>query len=473
MQNKIEMHGYLGTNDYLSSICRSVPKVAVLGDSIIDEYFSVTANRISPEFPIPVMESECIRPHRIMPGGAANVCYQCKSFTPSVHFFGILNEYAYEVFKDKMHVGSPVLANHLNCKIPIKKRFYEGDFPLCRMDEESKNYNLRESDFLDSYSNILSKLDSTFDVAIFSDYSKGFFKSFDVGSFFKKLPNALKIVDPKNGPLFKWKGCDIIKPNSKEAEAISGQKNWRSQASYFSKETDCQNVIITQGGEGVVGIIEGEFFEYRPDFDVKANSVVGAGDCFISVLAVCAANSIPMEKCVEIAFKAGAKYVTNKHNDPVWPTDLIESKLVDAALLADRNFKLCFTNGCFDIIHSGHLNTLRFAKEKGEKLVVGLNSDSSVSKQKKDHPLINSFEQRVDVLESLEFVDYIVAFSEETPKELIEKIKPDVLVKSEEYSKDPLYPPVGYDIAKETYFAPILENFSTSNIIKNIKNNNT
>jgi len=460
------------TNEYLSSICKKIPKIAVLGDSIIDEYYSVTANRISPEFPIPVMESESISPHKIMPGGAANVCQQCRSFSPSVHFFGILNEYAYEVFKDKMHVGSPVLANHLNCKVPIKKRFYEGDFPLCRMDEESKEYNLRQSDFFDSYSNILSKLNSTFDIAIFSDYSKGFFEHVDVSSFFKKIPNALKVVDPKKGPLFKWKGCDIIKPNSKEAEIISGEKDWKSQALFFSKETDCSTVIITQGGKGVVGLIDGSFFEYRPDFNVKANSVVGAGDCFISVLSICAANEIPIEKCVEIAFKAGSKYVTNKHNSPVWPTDLIESKVVDADLLVNRNFKLCFTNGCFDIIHSGHLNSLRFAKEKGDKLVVGVNSDASVKSQNKNHPLINDIRQRLDVLESLEFVDFIVVFNEKDPLELIKKIRPEVLVKSEEYKNPPLYPPIGSEFSGEVIFSPMIENFSTSNIIKNIKNNN-
>lgn len=461
------------TNDYLTSICRSIPKIAVLGDSIIDEYYSVVANRISPEFPIPVMASESITPFKVMPGGAANVCHQCKSFSPSVHFFGILNEYAHEVFKDKMHIGSSVLANHLDCKIPIKKRFYEGDFPLCRMDEESKRYNLKQQDFFDLYSNILSKLDSTFDVAIFSDYSKGFFEELDINSFFEKMPNALKVVDPKKGPLFKWKGCDIIKPNSKEAEIISGKKDWRAQAAYFSKETECDNVLITQGGEGVVGLIEGSYFEYRPEINVKANSVVGAGDCFISILSICASNGIPLEKCVEIAFKAGAKYVTNKYNTPVWPTDLIDSKVVDADLLANRNFKLCFTNGCFDIIHSGHLNSLKFAKEKGDKLVVGINSDASVKDQNKDHPLINSIQQRIDVLEALEFVDFIVVFNEKTPLDLIKKIKPDVLVKSEEYKNPPLYPPVGSEFVNEVYFSPIIENFSTSNIIKNIKNNNT
>ena len=133
---------------------------------------------------------------------------------------------------------------------------------------------------------------------------------------------------------------------------------------------------------------------------------------------------------------------------------------------------MCFTNGCFDIIHSGHLNSLRFAKEKGDKLVVGVNSDASVNSQNKHHPLINDIRQRIDVLESLEFVDFIVVFNERTPLGLIEKIRPDVLVKSEEYKNPPLYPPIGSEFAGEVIFSPMIENFSTSNIIKNIKNNN-
>ena len=194
--------------------------------------------------------------------------------------------------------------------------------------------------------------------------------------------------------------------------------------------------------------------------------MIGAGDCFISLFAIFCGCGVDYKKSAELAFKSSSMYVQRKYCNPISYLDLLESKLIkNPEVLQERNFTLAFTNGCFDIIHDGHLNCLKFAKSKAQKLVVALNSDLSVASLGKSHPLINNIESRINFMQSLEFVDYVVVFDESTPYEVINKIKPDVLVKSGEYKN-----PVGSDLVKRVEIFPVLENFSTTKIIEKIKN---
>jgi D-beta-D-heptose 7-phosphate kinase/D-beta-D-heptose 1-phosphate adenosyltransferase len=322
-------------------------------------------------------------------------------------------------------------------KIPRKKRFYQDQFPLCRLDVESKNYNI---DNLDFYQNeICNNLKKhNFDVAIFSDYNKGVFNDCNIKNYYDSLDSkTIKIVDPKYGPINKWFGCDLIKPNSKEAKQITGKSNWKDQARFIQQETAAKYVLITQGGEGVVGIKDDDYFEYYPDYKVQLNSVIGAGDCFISVMALCLSNNFDFFDSIRISFLAGSIYVKNKYNKPIHPLDLCESKIVDSILFKKRNFTVCFTNGCFDFgLTSGHIECLKFAKLKADKLIVGLNSDNSVSRLKGSSRPILPFEERAKILSSLEFVDYIIGFEEDTPINLINSISPDLIVKGGDYKKE-------------------------------------
>jgi D-beta-D-heptose 7-phosphate kinase/D-beta-D-heptose 1-phosphate adenosyltransferase len=300
-----------------------------------------------------------------------------------------------------------------------------------------------------------------------SDYSKGVFNNFEISNYLSSInKNCIKIVDPKIGPISKWKGCDVIKPNSKESQALTNKSNWRDQVDFIRRETGARCVIITQEGNGFVGVIDDEKIEYRPEVKTKAESVIGAGDCFISLFAIFCGCGVDYKKSAELAFKSSSMYVQRKYCNPISYLDLLESKLIkNPEVLQERNFTLAFTNGCFDIIHDGHLNCLKFAKSKAQKLVVALNSDLSVASLGKSHPLINNIESRINFMQSLEFVDYVVVFDESTPYEVINKIKPDVLVKSGEYKN-----PVGSDLVKRVEIFPVLENFSTTKIIEKIKN---
>jgi D-beta-D-heptose 7-phosphate kinase/D-beta-D-heptose 1-phosphate adenosyltransferase len=439
--------------------------IAVVGDFIIDEYYFVEANKISPEFPIPIMLSKCNIPEKILPGGAGNVCRQLSNLGLSVDYFGIADQYSLKLTNESKFKFNG--AFYPLARIPIKKRYYQKDFPLCRLDVETSKYDLSCSDLELLQNKICNNLvRNNSKVVIFSDYNKGVFLDFDIKKYFNSLDeNTIKIVDPKYGPASKWKGCNVIKPNSKEALALSGENDWKKQLEFFRKETQAECILITQEGDGVVGLIDEEFIEIRPEKKISASCVIGAGDCFISIFSLCLLSEFSYLDSANFAFRASSLYVQKKYCDPIDLLDLLEIKKVDyPELLSKRNFSLAFTNGCFDILHPGHIGSLEFAKSKADKLVVGLNSDSSAISQNKSHPLINKIETRIKMLESLNCVDYIVVFDEKDPFDIINKIKPDVLVKSTEYKN-----PIGSDLVEKVEFFPVMEEFSTSKIIKKIK----
>ena len=178
---------------------------------------------------------------------------------------------------------------------------------------------------------------------------------------------------------------------------------------------------------------------------------------------------------VKIAYEAGAVYVQNRHNKPILPFDLqkyinpLQAKFVTPEFLKDRpkDNKLVFTNGCFDLLHEGHLHTLREAKKLGGDLVVALNSDESVKRLKGENRPIQDLKERMAIISSLEFVDFVVSFDTDTPLELIQTIKPEVVVKGAEYKPENV---VGYGLA-EIVVVPYLDGKSTTNKINKINEN--
>lgn len=435
------------------------PRVAVLGDAILDEYYEVSADKVSPEFPIPVLQSSSEQPRMVL-GGAANVCRQFSNFNFDVSLFALANENI-KCLADGINMEGCVPSEG----IPVKKRFYSDGFPLCRFDVEGKDYNLSFDSLKKLQERLFESLISAqpFDVIVFSDYDKGVFRG--VGEFIGKLDEStITIVDPKKMPVDRWKGCTIIKPNSKEASEMSGHSDWRRQCDYFTRETGCQAVVITQAGDGVVGNVQGVWFEHRPSFRKTARSVVGAGDAFVAFLAMCMAHAIDIRKAVEIAFEACSLYVDKPYNSPLHPYQITSSKIVDPRILARRDFSLAFANGCFDILHPGHVELFKFAKSKADALVVAVNSDDSVIRQRKSHGLINSSDFRKTMLSALEHVDFVVEFDEDTPYEVMKKIMPEVLVKGSDWPN-----PVGSDLVPEVHSFGLVGGHSTTSLIDKIK----
>jgi D-beta-D-heptose 7-phosphate kinase / D-beta-D-heptose 1-phosphate adenosyltransferase len=432
--------------------------ICVVGDAMVDEYYDVKINRISPEFPIPICSSanEYCKP---FPGGAANVAYQFKHFAVNAKLATFVDAESQSVFNSAgIESDLFVRVGFVSQKIPRKKRFYSEGIPIFRWDVESK----LTSPELNHYCNDLFKIiqPDKFDVVIFSDYNKGVFSG-NIHELVKKC--SISIVDPKTD-INKWYGCTVFKPNAKEALALSGRSTIKEAAEYLFYTLSSKAVVITESENGVSVFDENGYFKINPLKSIKVKSVIGAGDCFTAFLAMAVARGMTYRESAEVAFNACSIYVTNDCNKPIGYLDLC-GKRPDNYHLRNRDFKLVMANGCFDILHAGHIELLRFAKQQGDKLVVAVNSDASISRLKAGRPFI-TLSQRIEMLAALEFVDYVISFDEDTPLELIMQIQPDTLVKGAEYQVENI---VGYGIVDEIKTYPMVPELSTTKIFEKIK----
>jgi len=470
--------------DIISFLNKLKPiNVACVGDIMLDEYFDVRVSRVSPEFPVQVMVSEeKASATRTLPGGAGNVVYQFKHFPVNPYLLGFIGKkfkYWAKGFQDHFYPSF----DFTHCvelpygRIPLKRRFYDGDFALPRWDIEMPYYGYGEEEIKEEREKLLSnfkQLISTtkMDVVILSDYNKGVFDQTLAQEIIKLCNNKdiPTIVDPKKH--YSWyKFCTLFKPNLLESAALSGEENIADQCDFFRSRLDCNGVIITKGGEGVKGVNKLQSFEYLPSQRYQnVQSVIGAGDCFCAFLAIALGNKLSIEDAVELAFEAGATYVQTKHNKPISPfklhqwLDPVDAKITDVGTIRQETRKknVVFSNGCWDILHSQHIELLKFAKSKGDVLVVGINSDDSVKVLKGEKRPIKTLNERISIISALEFVDFVIPFNDETPLKLIEALRPNVLVKGSEYQIEDI---VGNEIAEEVYLFPYKQGISSTDII--------
>ena len=470
-------------SSFLAAYSKDKKNVAVYGDLMIDKYRQCHVSRLSPEFPIPVINHHAQDPCVIRPGGAGNVCEQFKHFDATVPLFSFINDEAAGYFNYPECL-------HIPCHIPIKERFYDGDFPLCRLDDEQPSYG-NDPKSLEQYRFDLYKYfhnytySNRIDVLVASDYSKGVFDPVFARNVIQRChdEDIISIVDPKKHP-FQWQGCTIFKPNLNEAshflrlEPKQIVSKWKDAVRELKQTIGCQSVVITNGGKGVFGIDNDDVFNYEAEPAKDVRSVIGAGDCFAAVLALAVAYQLPVIEAVKIAYEAAAVYVQKKHNEPIWPhelfcrTDPAAAKNLDGEALRavvadgkDKHKKVVFTNGCFDILHAGHIYNLEFAKKQGDILIVAVNNDESVKRLKGENRPVNNLSNRRHVLSALSCVDFVTQFGEDTPQKLIDFLKPDVVVKGGQYSPEEV---VGYGSC-QVVLAPMFEGLSTSKIIEKIK----
>lgn len=457
--------------------------VFVVGDCMVDEYYSVSANRISPEFPIQVLRSDS-GPPLAVPGGAANVAHQFKHFNVDCHLFGCLNDYAREVY-----ARFPFQVHSVNGKtVPIKRRLYDGNHPLTRWDIEDTTYGIEMSQVTDEFVSLFQEQTKKTkpDFVIFADYNKGLFHQ-DVAAKLIQIcrENHIRtIVDPKE-EMGKWKGCTYFKPNAKEAKAMTVSGMLWSQILEIKQQTECEAVIVTQSGEGV-HIYNGsgteisdrnyQFIEGKERFEVQ--SVIGAGDCFSAFLAMGLCHFNNIENAVKLAYDAGCIYVQNRYNTPINRFDLIRyrdavgAKVIDVKDLPDLTGKdVVVTNGCFDLLHAGHVELLNWAKAHGDVLIVAVNDDESVQRLKGEFRPINSIDKRLKLLSNLQCVDFVFPFKEDTPQEIYQQIADQIgqfrfLVKGGDYVADDV---VGRDLATEVAIFPTVVGLSTTNILEKVK----
>lgn len=433
-----------------------------IGDSMVDEYWESKVNRISPEFPMPIVHVREKKPTR-RPGGAANVVHQMRHFNAKAQLISIIDASADRVYYE--HELNTDLCVVEDCFLPRKQRYLDNGIQVIRIDQEDTDFYMSKEGIESATLKLVDKIRKerhTPGVVVFSDYNKGLL--YDPQMFMKYFKDSITLVDPKKGPIEKWKGCTVFKPNAIEAKELSGLDKWQDQCKYFKKHIGCKAVVITQGGTGFVGLEE-DFFEYRPRSRVNVESVVGAGDCFMATFAMALDHQFTVQESAEIAFRAGSIYVQNKMNRPIVPGELSVTKLVEPYDLKSRDFKLTYSNGCFDVIHPGHIHIIREAARFGDKLVIALNSDESISKLKGPTRPVNSLEDRIAVISAIKEVDFVTVFGEDTPYESIKGCMPDVLVKGGDYVADKL---IGADLVPEVQIIPLVTGKSTTNMVKKI-----
>jgi D-beta-D-heptose 7-phosphate kinase/D-beta-D-heptose 1-phosphate adenosyltransferase len=442
---------------FLDKFKKSNLKIAVFGDSIIDEYYNVDSTRISPEFPIPVNSTHSDQPSYTLPGGAGNVYRQFSNFDNiNLEYFSLLDDDAKSCYeKNNIRTNNCLVIPGPNGRIPRKKRFYNNQIPLFRWDVEKENLGISN---IELYQSELLKLfeKCQSDICIFSDYSKGVFNN-NINYKFKN-----SIVDSKKH-LDKWIGCSIFKPNSSEALSLTLTTDHKDQCLFLKNKINCDNVLITDSYKGFYGIDQkNQFFEYESKKEKQAVNVIGGGDCYAAYLTLAIQLGFDLYDSAEIAFNISYFYVTKNNNNNLNYTDfyaLLDNKNIDKEFLKKRNYKLVFTNGCFDAgLTPGHIECLRFAKNQGDKVVVALNSDDSVKRLKgKNRPVLN-LDERISIISSLEFVDFVISFEEDTPENLINEIKPDVIVKGGDYTPEQV---VGNEIS-EIMICPYKKSMSTT-----------
>jgi len=374
-------------------------KVLVLGDIIIDKYIYGTSTRLSPEAPVPVVTYQ--REVETL-GGAGLVYENLKSLGVDVKLID---------FFDKASVKTRVIC--------------DGHY-ITRIDDD---YIADGSMFL-TY--ILSQDFDEYDYVILSDYNKG---TLDESVQIIKHLNTYGckvIVDPKEHASH-YEGAWLVKPNEKEFQEYF--INWHG------------NIITTRAGKSVIANIDNEVYEVNVD-TVEVNDVTGAGDCFLAAFVYGLTIGKDYATCLDMAVKGSRESV--KH--------------VGTYILSRKDFEetIVFTNGVFDILHKGHFELLKEARSLGTKLVVGINSDSSVKRLKGNSRPVNDELTRVEQLKALPWVDEVFVFNDDTPYNLIKRLTPALIVKGGDYTVETT---VGHDLAP-VHLVPTVEGYSTTRIIE-------
>ena len=410
-------------------------KITVIGDVMIDWYLHGESSRISPEAPVPVVN---FKESKFQLGGAANVANNLKHLEIEPFLIGAIgNDHFGSLLKEHLKAEKIKfnLLSEKSFQTICKQRLMSSNQQLARIDYEQYFHASKLTNIFNTFIKNIAKTD----LIIVSDYGKGtVFNARKLIQSARKLKKKI-LIDPKGKDFTKYKGANLITPNKAEFENIMGKvgskRDLVNKAKKMLEHLNLESLIVTLGSEGMYVLtksnkkIIGDFINAYPQevFDVS-----GAGDTTISALGAALSEGNDIFSAAEFANLAASISVSKLGTSTV-------SKDEVASLEASKGNKeqvIVFTNGCFDIIHSGHLDLLKEARSYGDKLIVGLNSDKSISKLKgPERPIIGQSERK-KILSALKFVDEVIIFNEENPLKLIKKLKPSILVKGADYAKE-------------------------------------
>jgi len=424
-------------------------QVLVVGDVMLDRYWTGDTSRISPEAPVPVVHIQDLQDRA---GGAANVALNVASLNANVQLLGIVGKDEAADKLDALLNDSEINSSFERldqCSTITKLRVLSRHQQLMRLDFEDDSLMAGGEALAKQTAAMLTKVD----VVVLSDYAKGSLN----GSL--KIINAARqaskpvIVDPKGTDFGKYQGATLLTPNQSEFDAIVGKCDTNeeivSRANKLLDQLNLTALLITRSEKGMVLVEQGQQPLFLSTQARDVFDVTGAGDTVVGVLAAAIAAGESLQSAANLAniaagivvSKLGAQSVSvaeleaeRKHGDSLGNGVITEEDLMGkVSQCKAQGEKVVFTNGCFDLLHNGHIAYLNEAAHLGDKLIVAVNDDASVVKLKGDKRPINSLADRMAMLAALRCVDWVVSFSEDTPQRLIGRLLPDVLVKGGDY----------------------------------------
>ena len=468
------------------------PKILVIGDLILDEYIWGGVSRISPEAPVPILET---RSENLALGGAANVANNLVGLGCEVHLCGAIGQ---DEKGDKLlktihdrSIQTEGIFRFVHRPTTTKIRIIAHNQQILRVDKEDNRPITEETE--KKLIQYINQVIPTMDGVICSDYHKGILTEKVIKAVMRKAQKSEKavIVDPKNSDFSLYKGATVITPNLREVASsvpikIKDQEDLGRAAEYLLNLTKAQAILITQGKDGMSLYKSKERLISIPTVAKEVFDVTGAGDTVISVFSMAMFVGFDYQEAAwlsnmaasVVVGKVGTAVVTLEEINEFLQEEMLRTshtvlgleelkKIISMAKSTDK--KVVFTNGCFDLIHGGHIEFLQKAKSLGDILVVGLNTDQSVKKLKGENRPIKNERERANILSALKYIDYITMFNETTPEKLIREIRPDILVKGDDYKIDEV---VGREIVEgygaKVELIPIVKGHSTTGTLEQI-----
>tara|TARA_B100001750_G_scaffold50080_1_gene37959 strand:- start:302 stop:1738 length:1437 start_codon:yes stop_codon:yes gene_type:complete len=459
--------------------------IIVVGDIILDKYWFGDIARISPEAPVPVLN---FTEASTKPGGAANVANNIANLGAEVFLFGAIGNDPdgdqLESDLSKMNIKCEFLKSN-DFQTISKLRVLNKPNQIVRIDFEKENQTI-DHHLIEN--RIKSKIDQS-SIVVMSDYAKGLLSKEFIKTIIEEAnaKNKIVLVDPKSDDFDRYKGATMLTPNKKEFENVVGRcvsdKEIVSKGEQLRQELSLQYLLVTLGAKGMVLILKNNV-AWFPSKARKVFDVTGAGDTVISFIAAMLSAGLEIKKTVSIANDAAgiavgkigtAKVNMNELSDTfqygtskkIFGHHNTLKKIIDEQKSDGK--KIVMTNGCFDLLHPGHISYLEKAKSFGDILIVAINSDASVSKLKGTGRPINTLSDREIILSSLSMVDYVISFDSLSPLKLYKEILPDVLVKGGDYKLDEIEGAKEIiESGGEVNIVDFIDGYSSSSIIKKI-----
>lgn len=460
--------------------------VLVIGDVMLDRYWHGAANRISPEAPVPVVK---VGNREDRPGGAGNVALNIAALGSAASLIGVVGDD--DTGKD-LHLR--LTAAGVYCDF-----LTSADKPtITKLRVISQHQQLIRVDFEELFdqndiAGLRERADGLLDnvqALVLSDYAKGALQDVQTLIAAGRERGIPIIVDPKGTDFERYRGATLITPNLSELEAVVGacthEDDLVQKGSKLVNDLDLEALLVTRGEHGMTLIRPDSPELHLPARAQEVYDVTGAGDTVVSVLAASLAAGYGLAEATALANLAAGLVVGKLGTAAISGPELrrailaeqgSERGIMTAEQLAvavqdarEHGEKIVFTNGCFDIIHAGHVGYLSEARKQGDRLIVAINDDDSVRRLKGAGRPINPVERRMAVLAGLEAVDWVVSFAEDTPETLLHLLKPDVLVKGGDYTLDQV---VGgkfvLSYGGEVKALDFLDNCSTSAIVEKVR----